>query len=614
MSTVPHHCQAAAKKPRGRAIGTESFAKLVLQSDVFVDKTLLIQEFLERGDEVALITRPRRWGKSLNMDMLKCFLAIEVDEQGKALPPAQCLHRKVFAGGKVTLGPDADQVKQLAPLKIAQEYPDLVHHHQGKYPVIRLGLKDVRGRSYLQIENAVKEKITELYREDRYLAPYRAQAAAGSLKGEYKKLQRYFDETLTREDIVNSLRLLSWVLNKDFGQPVYILIDEYDTPINQAYLKLQDKAEFEKVLELFRELLGATLKGNSYLAQSLITGIFRIARADLFSSLNNVREYTLLDPGFITSYGFTQPEVDELLTQVNMSTISEEIRRWYNGYTFGKHVFYNPWSIMCCLGNEGALDHYWLDSGGTQLIDSVLLSDAIQPDLQTLIDGGTLSTSIMKQISFDDITELEGLYSLLLFSGYLKPKSPQEKPSTTTYELSIPNYEVQHIYEQRLMRWISQKLEISLTAYKSLMGLLASGQVMAFAKNLQELLHTSTSFHQTGPKQAEVFYGGFMLGLASTLSGHYNLESERESGLGRADAMLIPQVGHGDQALIIEYKVGKSVAELAGLAERGLAQIVHKKYSTQVKSQRHVRKILQVCLSFCGKEVAIKYAHVDLRE
>ncbi|MEO1301312.1 MAG: AAA family ATPase, partial [Bacteroidota bacterium] len=585
-----------------------------LESDVFVDKSLFIKEFLQGKDKVCLITRPRRWGKSLNMNMLKCFLSIEVDKQGRPLPPEQSLNRKLFVGGEVVIGPVTGKIKQLSPLKIAQQCPDLVSDYLGQYPVISIGFKDVKGSSYEQIEEEVKEQIVSLYKRHRYLKQYMQEDATDSLEASDKKrLQRYFDNNLRTVDISKSLLFLSELLHEHFGKEVYILIDEYDAPINNAYVECKDRPEqFRKVVKLFQHLLGTTLKSNPYLKQSLVTGILRIAKSNLFSDLNNMQEFTLLDQGFATCYGFIQQEVDELLTQVPMSTSSDDIRKWYNGYTFEDQVLYNPWSVMCCLRHKGRLDCYWIDSGGTQLIDEVFVSDKVQQDLQTLISGGTLRSTIKQQISFDDISETETLYSLLLFSGYLTPDTVPNVTRGYFYQLSIPNYEVQHIYKERLLKWVANKLTVDVADYRKLINLLLIGQVETFTKDLQELLDRSTSFHQTGPRHSEAFYNGFMLGLLSDASHAYAIESDRESGLGRPDTVLIPEVGHGDQALIIEYKVGKQVEQLATLAERGLAQIVDKEYDVQVKVHGHVRRMLQVCLAFCGKKVAVQHTRVDL--
>ena len=316
----------------------------------------------------------------------------------------------------------------------------------------------------------------------------------------------------------------------------------------------------------------------------------------------------MLDKRFASSYGFTQQEVDELLAKVPIVIDRAAIQHWYNGYTFGDKIIYNPWSIMCCLDNEGKLDHYWLDSGGTDLIDSVLLLDKRQEDLQKLIAGASLVRPITRQIIFQDLEQPRGLYSLLLFSGYLNPKVVDA--TGDTYQLSIPNYEVGHIYKTRILEWVLTKLDPD--TYYTLPELLASGQVLEVETALRELLQSSTSFHQTGGKVAELFYSGFMLGLLSSLSSFYLIESERESGMGRPDAVLIPKAAHGDQALVIEYKVGQDVAGLPALAAEGLSQISAKGYSAQAKSHAHVKKLLQMCLAFCGKEVALKYEQVTL--
>ncbi|MEO1219345.1 MAG: AAA family ATPase [Bacteroidota bacterium] len=593
--------------------GTDSFDELLLESDVFVDKSLFIKEFLQGKDKVSLITRPRRWGKSLNMDMLKKFLAIEVDDQGRLLPQEQSLNRKLFVGGEAVIRPKTGKVKQLFPLKIAQQCPDLISDYQGEYPVISIGFKDIEGNSYRKIEKGIRSRIAELYSQYDYLEGYLK--ALGTTLGDtqQEKLCRYIRGNFTEEELKSSLRFLSELLHKYFGKGVYILIDEYDAPINNAYVECKGKPkQFRKVVKLFQSLLGATLKSNTHLKQSLVTGILRIAKANLFSGLNNIQEFTLLDEGFATCYGFTQQEVNELLTQVPVSTSSDDIRKWYNGYTFEDQVLYNPWSVMCCLRHKGRLDCYWIDSGGTQLIDEVFVSDKVQQDLQTLISGGTLRSTIKKQISFDDISETETLYSLLLFSGYLTPDTVPHVTRGHFYQLSIPNYEVKHIYEERLLKWVANKLTVDVADYRKLINLLLIGQVETFTKDLQELLDRSTSFYQTGPRHSEAFYNGFMLGLLSDASHAYVIESDRESGLGRPDTVLIPEVGHGDQALIIEYKVGKQVEQLATLAERGLAQIVDKEYDVQVKVHSHVQRILQVCIAFCGKKVAVQHTRVDL--
>ncbi len=578
--------------------GTDDFYKLLLNTDVFVDKSLFIKDLIEDKSEVVLITRPRRWGKSLNMNMLKRFLEVEVDEQGSILPLEQRANNKLFEGGELDLG--FDEKRQLNPLKIVEH--ENIMKRQGKFPVILLNLKDVKGSSYQEIENKVKLNVRKLYKSYSYLM-----YSSKITPAEKHDFQNYLQGDIDIAYLQNNLAFLNTLLFQHFGQKAYILIDEYDTPINSCYLKFANDrpAEFEQVLDLFRALFGSCLKTNPYLEKGVITGILRIAKANLFSDLNNVREYTLLDQKFSKSYGFTQEEVDELLTKVPIETEPQQIKDWYNGYTFDSEVIYNPWSIMCCLETKGKLDHYWIDSGGTGLIDKVLLSDEMQEDLQKLAAGESIISPITKYISFDDINSRIGLFSLLLFSGYLNPK-PQI-PEEDIYMLSAPNNEVKQLYKIRMLQWVSKKLNIDRSLYYSFVTLLPVGKVEEFKARLQQLLHNSTSFYQTGETKAELFYSGFMLGLINTLAPSHIIESEAESGDGRPDIVLIPHSGKGEQAIIIEYKISKNKEDLASMTRIGLNQIINNRYELKIKQHLHIKKILKISMAFCGKDMDLQY-------
>ncbi|WP_375334072.1 MULTISPECIES: AAA family ATPase [unclassified Candidatus Tisiphia] len=587
--------------PRMRT-GTDDFKTLLLNSDVFVDKSLMIKELLTDSGDVILITRPRRWGKSLNMNMLQKFFEIEVDERGKALPLEQKINNKLFTGGTVDLG--FDETKELKSLKIAGNASSM--KRQGQFPVILFNLKDVKGSSYQEIESGIRNQVTKLFVNHRYLNHYMAKDENLLDDVQKEKLSRYFTGKLDKEDLKDSLRFLSEVLYKHFNQKVYILIDEYDTPINSSYIEFGDKLkEFDDVLKIFRGMFGNSLKTNPCLEKGVITGILRVAKANLFSDLNNVSEYTLLDEEFSKFYGFTQAEVDELLIKVPTATNPEKIKNWYNGYNFGGEIIYNPWSIMQCLAHKGKLDHYWLDSGGTGLIDKTLLSDEMQADLQQLASCKSIISPITKQISFSDINTRSGLFSLLLFSGYLNPTAIE--PAKDIYELSVPNKEVEYIYETRLLQWVSSKLQMDSSLYYSFASLLPAGKIEEFKEKLQELLLNATSFHQTGEKKAELFYSGFMLGLINTLSPGYIIDSERETGSGRADIMLIPKAGKQNNAIIIEYKICKFSDILESVAKDGLDQIIKKRYEDKIKEYSHVQKIIKIAMAFFGKEVALKY-------
>ncbi|MEM7055493.1 MAG: AAA family ATPase [Bacteroidota bacterium] len=590
--------------------GTDDFSELLLEGGIFVDKSLMVRNFVEDTAKVVLITRPRRWGKSVNMSMLEYFLAIQVDDAGNALQPEQSLNHKLFAGGDVVVGPQTGKTKHLAPLKVAQQCPELLADYQGQYPVISLSLKGVKMGTYEAIKKGVNKQINGLFKSHGYLlkSPQISENEVGVFK-------QYAYGSSDEVDLADSLRFLSELLHRHFQRPAYVFVDEYDTPIHSAYLKFgkQDPEQLEQVLELFRTLLGAVFKGNIHLKQGLITGILRIAKANLFSDLNNVSEYTLLDEPFAPCYGFTESEVIDLMQQVPTKTSIEEIRHWYNGYTFGGQDvrMYNPWSIMRCLASKGKLDHYWIDSGGMALLDKVLLSDEMQEEIQLLVNGGTITSQIYTKISFETLQDPLSIYSLLLFGGYLNPDALQDRDDDV-YVLSIPNREVRRIYKDRVLHWVTKKLSTHPHRLAACIQPLITGHVSAFQEELRELLSQGTSFYQVGVRRSEVFYSGFMLCLYALLCRYYSVSSERESGLGRADALLIPKSSHGDEALVLEYKVAKEAAELEHVAQVGLIQMQEKGYSAKVKEHAHVRSVLQVSLAFCGKEVAVLHERVEL--
>jgi len=563
----------------------------------------MIKELLEDSGEVILITRPRRWGKSLNMNMLQKFFEIEIDEGGAIFPEEDKVNNKLFIGGEIDLGIKGKKI--LKPLKVSNQKYAMAQ--QGNYPVILLNLKDVKGSSYQEIEQGIEKQIVNLFINHRYLKKYYVMSDNGLLDNIQKKqLERYYTGELTLEDIKGGLRFLSELLFKHFNQKVYILIDEYDTPINSAYLEFGGGSkEFEQVLKLFRGMFGSSLKSNPYLEKGVITGILRVAKANLFSDLNNVREYTLLDKPFSKFYGFTQQEVDELLTKVPTRTEPEKIKDWYNGYNFGGEIIYNPWSIMLCLSSKGVLDHYWLDSGGTGLIDKVLLSDEIQQDLQQLLEGRGITKELYKQVALEEIENDKNIfYSLLVFAGYLNPILANDDEEALVYRLTIPNKEVRHIYIARVIKWVARKLSIDVSDYNSFINLLVDSKIDNFKIKLQEYLLKSTSYHDL---ISEKDYHNLMGGIVSPLASRYMIESNKESGYGRCDHILISRINRGNNAIIIEYKIAKKEEDLEAIAKAGLAQINNQQYDTKIKEYSHVQKITKIAMAFCGKEVALQY-------
>ena len=603
---MPDNCIPAPPK---FLVGTDNFKKFLLQSNIFVDKSLFIKNVIEDSGDVILITRPRRWGKSINMDMLRYFLEIEVDEHGNRLESKDCINSKFFCEGELDLGLKSGAKKVLPPLKISK-YEDIIENYQGEYPVINISFKEVKGESYDEIMNGVKEQITKLFLNSSFLKKYLEPNNNTLATVEKNRLSRYYDGTPNLEDIKVSLKFLSELFSKHFHRNSYILIDEYDTPINTAYINFGDKPEFKSVTNLFSGIFSSALKGNEFLEKGVITGILRIAKANIFSGINNISECCLLDKKFSKSYGFTQEEVDELISHLPYPNLSEDIKKWYNGYTYGGEVVYNPWSVMQCLANEGAIDAYWIDSGGTGLIDKVLLDDNIQDDLQELLLGNGLVKELYKQVSFLDIeTNYDIFYSLLVFAGYLNAVIANDDIEDLRYLLTIPNNEVKDIYMRRIIKWVSLKLNIVRSSdYENFILLLAEQKIDHFKQKFSEYLLNSTSYHDL---IKEKDYHNLLGGMMASLVKKYIVKSNKESGLGRFDHLLVPRVGknlpNNDTGIVLEYKISNNRDDLAKLASDGLIQIDSKNYSAILKNYDHIKKIMKISMAFCGKELDMKY-------
>ena len=611
-------------------VGIDNFADLRLRNDVFVDKSMFIHEFLEDSYYVPLVARPGGWGKTLNIDMLSRFLAIETDEQGTPIPLEESVNRKLFVGGEVVIDSQSNKVKQLAPLKIAQQSPELVEKYQGKHPVISFGLKGVTGNSYQEIKTRLCQKLRALFQKHAYLLDglepdsYR-----------YKNLQSYLnpkegENGIEKEwNITHSLQFLSELLHRHFGRRPYILIDDYDLPVLSSYQTFKDRPEeAECVRRLIFMMLGIALKSHeAHLEQGFLSGVSRITLTTMFSGeLNNTIEYTLLDKAFITAYGFREQEVDELLAKVPIATDRAALRQWYNGYTFREETLYNPFSIMSCLANDGKLKPYWEESGGTRLISSALFSEEIpyrtyfpQESLQILVAGSTILMFGQMQVGFEDFQGSKDISTLLFFGGYLQ-RTVELEEMWGHYRLAIPNHEARQMYERRLLWWVSDQLQLSATSYQSLVKLLAERQLEAFEQRLAELLQGSRKFIQDlqqgfrpiWGRQGKLIYSGLLVSLTRSLSPYYLVESNENSLLSLSEMVLIPQVAHGDQAMVIAHEVHQDASDLPALAESGLVQLEKKDYNTLAKGHAHVKKLLQIFLAFSGKQVVMKYKEVTL--
>ena len=610
-------------------VGIDNFADLRLKNDVFVDKSMFIHEFLEDSYYVPLVARPGGWGKTLNIDMLSRFLAIETDEQGTPIPLEESVNRKLFVGGEVVIDSQSNKVKQLAPLKIAQQSPELVAKYQGKHPVISFGLKGVTGNSYQEIKTRLCQKLRALFQKHAYLID-----GLEADSYHYRNLQSYLNSEegengIEKEwNVTHSLQFLSELLHRHFGRRAYILIDDYDLPVISSYQTFKDRPEeAERVRSLIFMMLGIALKSHEgHLKQGLLSGVARITLTTFSGELDNAVECTLLDRTFITAYGFREQEVDELLAKVPIATDRAELRQWYNGYTFRGETLYNPFSIMSCLANDGKLKPYWEERGGTRLGSSALFSEEIlyrtyfpQESLQSLVAGNTIFISDKTHVGFEDFHGSKDVDDLLFFGGYLH-RAVKVKGAGDYYEVAIPNHEARQMYERRLLWWVSDQLQLSATSYQSLVKLLAERQLEAFEQRLAELLQGLRKFRQNlqrgfrpiWGKEGKLLYSGLLLSLIRSLFPYYLVESTENSSLSLLEMVLIPQVSHGDQAMVIEHEVHQDASDLPALAQSGLVQLEKKDYNTLAKGHAHVKKLLQIFLAFSGKQVAMKYKEVTL--
>ena len=408
------------------------------------------------------------------------------------------------------------------------------------------------------------------------------------------------------------------MLHKHFDKQAIILIDEYDTPMNDSYVKTFNTGQHNtsnsyltEVLSLFRNMFEAALKNNSSLYKSIVTGILRVAKSNLFSGLNNFTEDSILDDNYSKYFGFTEEEVRALLHKTNLDhdqNTVDQMQSWYNGYNIGGITIYNPWSIMNWLSFNGQFKAYWVKTGSTELIETALMLDSTQNEIQSLIEGNSVNMVADTKMVFSDITTSpNALYNLLLFSGYLTATTIEEaKGGAYRCYARIPNKEVLEVFETSIIQWINNKFNIEINQYNAFIEELLEGDIESFTANLKNYLEISTSFYSTGPKNTEMFYNGFMLGLIASISNKYFVETEKESGAGRADLILIPKANaQARNAIIMEFKSVRNEGDLHNAASEALTQIKNKNYISKISAHDNIKNIIIIGLAFRGKDVEI---------
>ena len=544
-------------------IGIENFEDIIKDNYYYVDKSMLIEDILVNRAAVTLFTRPRRFGKTLNMSMIKYFFDVRNKDE----------NRKLFEGLKI----------------FGSEYMK----EQGKYPVIFVSLKDLRGDTWEMCLLEIKKLISKIYREFQYITE--------KMNEDDKEIYDSIKNRKNDMDLNTSIELLSEYLFEYYGERVIILIDEYDAPIINAF----DKGYYNEAINFFQVFYSSALKTNDSLKYGILTGITRIIKEGIFSGLNNLKVDTILNKKYSEYFGLLESEVIKMLDYFEMKYKIEEVKEWYNGYIFGDKRIYNPWSIINYVDN-GEIKAYWANVSGNTLLENMLdqAGEDVYTDLKRFTDGESIEkyisdgTTIKSLLSNDD-----EIWQLFLYSGYLTKAKEQIEIDetleyTNIYNLKIPNKEIRKYFGNMFLnRFFGTELKTSI-----LIKALESGDIKKFEKTLGEIMVNMLS-HFDLDSEMEKIYQVFMIGLVGFLMGKYEIISNNESGYGRYDLAMIP-IKNNEKAYLMEFKISKTEKSMTLKAEEALKQIDEKKYDTRLKA-RGIKNILKIGIAFYGKKVKV---------
>lgn len=538
-------------------VGIEDFKEIINNNCYYVDKTKFIANILDDGSKVKLFTRPRRFGKTLNMSMLKYFFDIYNAKENKEL----------------FNGLDIEKSEYFA--------------EQGQYPVVFISLKGIKADSWENFLNSIKSLISSLYNEFEYV---RSSLNESELKT--------FDKIWFKKDdgdYENSLKYLTAYLYKYYNKEIVLLIDEYDSPLISAY----EYHYYDKAIIFFKIFYGEALKTNQYLKTGIMTGIIRVIKAGIFSDLNNLRIYSILSNHYSEFFGFTEDEVKKALCDYNIEFKLSDVKSWYDGYKFGDSEVYNPWSILNFLFDK-KLAPNWINSSGNFLINDILKNvDAeTMETLEQLFSGESVEENINGNSDLSVLLGQEEIWELLLFSGYLTVDEKIGEDYENVYSLKLPNREVREFFRQKFI-----EVNFGESLFRKAMESLKKLKFNYFEKYLRNILLKSTSYNDT---KNEDFYHGLVLGMMFYLDNHYYVKSNEESGLGRYDLMIEPK-NKNNRGFILEFKVTKDESSLEKVSKEAVNQIVEKKYDVALKD-RGIEDITLVGVAFCGKMVKVFYS------
>ena len=564
-------------------IGKQNYESLIMSDCFYVDKTYFIKQWWESQDDVTIITRPRRFGKTLNMSMLNCFFS------NKYMNRADLFE-------KFEIWTD-------------EKYRKL----QGTYPVINLSFADVKDDNFKNAKNSIISVISDVYRTHSYLIE--TDEITDAEKGVFKALDAYSNNTninkeISEDVICRAIKNLSFLLERYYGKKVLIFLDEYDTPLQEAYLG----GYWDEMVGFMRVFFNATFKTNPYLDRAIMTGITRISKESMFSDLNNLRIVSTTSNMYETCFGFTEDEVFKALDEVGISDRKEDVKQWYDGFSFGKSKdIYNPWSITNFI-DERKLKTYWVDTSSNELAGKLIQSASpeVKKSMEKLLNGESITVDIDEQIVFNQLDYDENaIWSLFLASGYLKVENADNCEISGKYELSLTNLEVRIMFQKLISGWFKT---IRNTSDEFVIALI-KGDIKAMNYFMNKIALATFSYFDVGNKPSEYieperFYHGFVLGIMVGERENYIIKSNRESGFGRYDIMMVPKDIKNKKlpAIVIEFKVYDSEDEkqLKDTVEAAHRQIEEKRYDDEI-IQLGIEKdrIKHYGFAFEGKKVLI---------